>query len=240
MSALRGFTLIEVAIVTVVLTLLLGGLLIPLAAQVDQRRYSETNKSLSEIKDALIGFAQVNGRLPCPATAASSGQEGNPPVCAGLEGDLPWVTLNVPPNDAWGHRFRYRVAANMVAPQPWPAGFATTADLVIQAASKNGTPVLANNAAAVILSHGKNGFGAAGLNAAPAGTDEAKNSDGAAGGTSPADRTLFVSRTQTATTAGCSDTVDASPFCEFDDVVIWISPFVLFNRMDQAGNFIIN
>src|SRR5689334_5705366 len=62
-----GFTLLELAVVVLVITLLLGSLLIPLATQVDQRNVTETQKRLQEVKQALLNFAAVNGRFPCPA-----------------------------------------------------------------------------------------------------------------------------------------------------------------------------
>ena len=73
-TGMRGFTLIELSVVVLVITLLLGSLLIPLATQVEQRNMSETQKRLQEIKEALIGFAIANGRFPCPAigTGAST------------------------------------------------------------------------------------------------------------------------------------------------------------------------
>ncbi len=55
-----GFTLVEMAIVLVIVGLLLGGLLMPLSAQVEQRRIGETQKALDEIKEALVGFAIAN------------------------------------------------------------------------------------------------------------------------------------------------------------------------------------
>src|SRR5215468_4191829 len=73
----RGFTLLELAVVVLVVTLLLGSLLVPLATQVEQRNVSETQKRLQEIKEALIGFAMANGRFPCPA--------GNQPGDKGIE-----------------------------------------------------------------------------------------------------------------------------------------------------------
>src|SRR5574340_426127 len=95
-----GFTLTELAIVLVIVALLLGGLLVPLTAQVEQRRFRETQKALGEIREALLGFAVVNGRLPCPDTdapgTAGYGEENfpctAPPVA---EGYLPWKTLGV-------------------------------------------------------------------------------------------------------------------------------------------------
>jgi prepilin-type N-terminal cleavage/methylation domain-containing protein len=40
-----GFTLVEMAIVLVIVGLLLGGLLMPLSAQIEQRRIGETQKA---------------------------------------------------------------------------------------------------------------------------------------------------------------------------------------------------
>ncbi len=69
----RGFTLIELAIVLFVVALLLGGMLLPLAAQQDIRNYGDTQKILVEARDALLGFAVANDRLPCPAANAATG-----------------------------------------------------------------------------------------------------------------------------------------------------------------------
>ena len=70
-----GFTLIELAIVLFVVALLLGGMLLPLAGQQDIRNFGDTQKILIESRDALLGFAMANDRLPCPASAASNGVE---------------------------------------------------------------------------------------------------------------------------------------------------------------------
>lgn len=64
---LSGFTLAELAVVLVIIGLLLGGLFMPLSGQMDSRYRADTDKALSDAREALIGFAIVNGRLPCPA-----------------------------------------------------------------------------------------------------------------------------------------------------------------------------
>lgn len=136
--SVEGFTLVEIAIVMAIVALLLGGLLVPLSAQVDAQRSGETTKAMSEIREALMGFALVNGRLPCPADPAiATGSAG-----AGLEqrsgatcnsgvmasgivtvhtvsytyfvGVLPWATLGIPETDAWGRRFTYAVTESFV------------------------------------------------------------------------------------------------------------------------------
>ncbi len=67
-----GFTLVEVAIVLVVLAILTGSILVPLSAQMEQRYYDDTTRTMNDVRDALLGFAVVNKRLPCPDTDTPS------------------------------------------------------------------------------------------------------------------------------------------------------------------------
>jgi prepilin-type N-terminal cleavage/methylation domain-containing protein len=76
-----GFSLIELAMVLFIVSLLIGGLLMPLSAQNEIQGRQETVKALANIREALIGFAVVNGRLPCPAPATLA----DPTTGAGLE-----------------------------------------------------------------------------------------------------------------------------------------------------------
>jgi prepilin-type N-terminal cleavage/methylation domain-containing protein len=218
----RGFSLIEMAFVLVIVTLLLGGLLVPFSTQVEQRRIAETQKGMEEIKEALIGFAVANGRLPCPDTTGD-GQEDACPIASTTStgGNLPWVTLGTANADAWGRPFQYRVNG----------AFTTTFSLSTTGTANSGasgilrvcsdytcTSLEASNVPAVIYSSGKNG-----AIQPPASADELENT------TLPTnvkfDRT-FVSRIMT--DAG-------APVGEFDDLVTWLSPNVLFNRMVAAG-----
>ena len=135
----KGFTLIEIAIVLVIVGLLLGGLLMPLATQVEGQRRIETEKALKEINDAMIGFAQTNGRFPCPANPSTAtgvvgaGVErvtGLPtaPVCGAVGNEIgvvPWVTLGVSELDAWGRRFTYRIIPSFADAASNPPGTVT-------------------------------------------------------------------------------------------------------------------
>ena len=56
---IHGFTLIELAIVMFIVALLLGGMLLPLAAQQDVRNFGDTSKILADSRDALLGFAMA-------------------------------------------------------------------------------------------------------------------------------------------------------------------------------------
>jgi prepilin-type N-terminal cleavage/methylation domain-containing protein len=60
----RGFTLIEMAIVLIIVTLLIGGLAVPLAAQIQARRIAETNKTLDEAREAIMGYAMSHIATP--------------------------------------------------------------------------------------------------------------------------------------------------------------------------------
>lgn len=124
-SSQRGFTLVELAVVLAIVGLLLGSLIYTLSAQSDQRAREQTQRSLEQAREALLGFAVANGRLPCPASAGSSGVES--PAGGGdcsnyYDGFLPAVTLGFQPVDsdgfaldAWNNRIRYAVARNLNA-----------------------------------------------------------------------------------------------------------------------------
>ena len=61
-----GFTLIELAIVLFIIALILGGLLTPLATKLELEERKQTSEKLEEVRSSLLGFAIVNGHLPCP------------------------------------------------------------------------------------------------------------------------------------------------------------------------------
>lgn len=269
---LHGFSLVELAVVLLIVALLLGGAMSNLTVLVELQRTSETRRILEEAKDALIGYAAANGRLPCPASSTSNGVESyctnSIGACVGTtvapqshgncsnfyNGMLPAVTLGLSGldgnsylTDGWGlaaNRIRYAVYSNIntgngqingidypftannsiktatisaiSAENPLlsvcnsSAGITKTNPSVPETARCTAATTLSSSAVAVIYSLGKN---------APSGgtgADEAANLDG-----DPA----FVSH-EPAPAAGGN---------EFDDIVTWLSPNILFNRMIAAG-----
>src|SRR3981081_2186410 len=86
MSPSKGFTLAEMAVAVVILALLLFGAMVPFSAQVDIRSVADTRRTMDAIKEAIVGFALANGRLPCPADGsiaagapgAGTGQDSGP------------------------------------------------------------------------------------------------------------------------------------------------------------------
>ena len=226
-SSPGGFTLIEMAIVLLIVTLLLGGLLMPLSAQVEQRNIGETQRTMDEMKEAVLGYAMANRHLPCPDKVAGAANGANDTPNDGIEdftaagqcivqeGNFPWATMGVGNSDAWGQIYVYRV----------PAAFSNRAPLATFALGSAGTiricataacvaPRLTDSAVAVIVSRGKNqGNCAAGPCA-----DENENTDG---------DDNFVTRVITA---------PGTPTGEFDDIIDWLSPNILYNRMVAAGS----
>ena len=259
----NGFTLVELAVVIAIVALLLGALLTPLATQYQMRRNKEAESMLEEIKEALIGYAVSQGRLPCPDTNADGLENPDtPPGCtATVQGFLPWQDLGVPATDPWGRLFVYRVTPELThLVQTGPPGAANQFDLfdpgTVRVSTRGDNPalggggelkediVLTDDAAAAVASLGNNGAGGTRLDAvvmgAPAGgTDEAVNVDAAdpAALPPPAPRPphFYARRITQAGGGACDDTNEAQPFCEFDDLVIWIPRTVLMNRMLQAG-----
>ena len=59
-----GFTLVELAMVLVILALLGGSLLVPLASRIEARDRQAALERLRDIQGALTGFAIIHGRLP--------------------------------------------------------------------------------------------------------------------------------------------------------------------------------
>ena len=217
----QGFSLIELAIVLFIVALLLSGLLVPLTAQIEQQRRTETQKQLAEIQQALQGFAIINGRLPCPTTIlnpATAGYGEEAASCStnpAAEGYLPWKTLGVSEIDAWGSKrstatdpwtgyWRYRVDRFFASTFTLTTGFSVDALTIRNNAGANITSTI-ERPIAVIFSTGKN--------VTADGQNNASTSFEATSGIYQSD----------------------VPGATFDDMLIWISRPQLFNRMVSAG-----
>jgi type II secretory pathway pseudopilin PulG len=184
-----GFTLIELAIVLFVVTLLLGGVLTPLGQQINERQTGETRRVMEIARTALVGYALAHQEvlgpesLPCPdlrvtgqTGVANDGQEDrlSDGHCVDQVGNLPWLTLGLTESDAWGNRLGYAVSPD------WSGRHGTS----------DAHPHICRDiacdhpmtAAAILISHGRNGFGATnvsgGINLRPTSPEEIENVDG--------------------------------------------------------------
>jgi len=251
----KAFTLIELSVVLFIISLLMVGLLGPVGTQIESQERQQTIDTMDDIMEALYGFAVVNGRLPCP-DAFASGDGVSDPVgsgpCTDPSGDgwLPWQTLGLNiQGDVWGNRFKYHVTTpgfttvdtgtcaadgELDLCQSGTLNILTRGDDpdIIGVETKAGY-TLVSSIPAVVISHGRNALGATTVNgvtltATTAGTDEAENDDANTNGD-------FYSRTFSEGATGCTDdTNEANVLCEFDDIVMWISPNILMNRMVKA------
>lgn len=231
-----GFSLIEMAMVLLILGILLGGVLSAVSVSTDNIRISNTQAQLREIEQALYGYAQVNGRLPCPATNSSAGIEA--PVgggaCTNYFGFVPSATLGLYGGinedglllDAWQNPYRYGVSRNgtnyftsVAGVQAFfttPALLVTNTDMIRVCDIDDCSGItLADPVPALILSMGENW-------PTFTSTNETENSGEATLGAYnvPNDRT-FVDTEYNETS--------------FDDELRWLSPHILFSRLIQAG-----
>ena len=221
---MEGLSLIEVAIALAASALLLGGLMVPLAAQIDRHRLRETEAALAQALEALLGYAASHGnRLPCP-DVDGDGVEDRPgsaaAQCRGIEGGLPRATLGIPGLDGWGRRIRYRANDAYTGPAGVPRPPNTRGRLRIDdpRTAERLTVGDPEGPAAILFSCGANG-----------------RPDGANDGTG-------------GRAAGCTNPLRPDPryahgtpgragLADFDDVLVWMSKNVLLGRLVRAGTW---
>ncbi|MFT6373182.1 MAG: prepilin-type N-terminal cleavage/methylation domain-containing protein [Gammaproteobacteria bacterium] len=235
----KGFTLIEIAIVLLIATILLGYTVAMFPVQQELKQYRAVNDEMDRIIDAIYAYAQVNGRLPC-ADAAGDGiaDPNNGAECTAWYGFLPAKTLGISGRydannsllDPWGNRYRYQVTDYDTNSNG--GDFVITGDMKlvtmatldpdleictgIPTASPtdcgSATVTVAEGIPAVVLSLGKDGSTPAVSNIQLENTNNS------------ATDTVFIRST-------ISDVEGA----EFDDIVKWIAPNTLYSKMIDAG-----
>lgn len=232
-----GFTLVELSVVLLVVTLLLGSVLVPLATQARQRNAAETQRILEDTRAALLGYAMMNGRLPRPAASATDGTEAPPCATAGVAdeakctGFIPWAVLGTPRSDAWGKLIRYSVNSNYAGGISGTSVIPTTqftltaGERVVNSRDPSGAAfVLATNVPAVVVSHGYRNLGTSEQGTA---LPDSPNANADEDANALAGATTFWSRSPADSASGTGG--------EFDDQVSWISGSQLFSQLVVAG-----
>ncbi|MBT7950539.1 MAG: prepilin-type N-terminal cleavage/methylation domain-containing protein [Gammaproteobacteria bacterium] len=268
-----GFTLIELAVVLFIVSLLLAGFLSPLSTRLEQQNRERTVDKLDEIKESLLGYAVINGRLPCPDCP-----DGNVGTCGsiaaslrndGIEdrdgstsnfcrtnigtvsiGNMPWVDLQVREHDEWARHYTYGVTSNF-ADDVAGTGCGTVAvgisfeicspgainihNTYVVGPTVYPTASIAGNIPAIVISHGNDGY------EANQSAQQVENY-----GRKPVNPVngIDILSSYTATAFSTNDfiytdfTRDTSlnPPTQFDDLVIWLSPAILMNRMLVSGS----
>jgi len=232
----HGFSLIELAIVLVIIGLLLGGGLVALQSVTERERRQAQERQLREVREALYAFAMAGGRLPCPDSGGDPGSENfDGTACEDIAADgiaygaLPSATLGVGSRDAWGHPLRYAVYAEYAEDPADPDGaafdFASPApDLDIEDSAGASPVVLADDVPAVVVSFASQGgqvWTSGGFVCPGAGAgfsaDAQENCD---------DDTTFVD-------AGFRRPTDTDP--GFEHMLTWLSDPLLKARLVDAG-----
>ena len=178
-----GFTLIELSIVVVIISLMVGGLMSALAQETRRQKKAELKMKMDAIEQSLITYVKnpnYGYALPCPANPAVAPSDtvylsmdaidgaGNCLASSGYTdgsaswGSVPVRSLGLPDEyayDPWGNRFTYVVG--LVA--SYYGAFSATGPLgatdyirVYDAAGN----AISYEVSALLISHGPNGFGA--------------------------------------------------------------------------------
>ena len=132
-----GFSLIEMAIVLTILSILMASVFTLIPVKQEQQNIDEINAKLTRIQQALDSFYNQNGYLPCPAprnanfsdvgTQIGLAQDCTGSVPSGITeydapegyvwiGAIPTRTLNLPDDfmfDPWNHRIEYGVVKGL-------------------------------------------------------------------------------------------------------------------------------
>lgn len=183
----NGFTLVEMAVVLVIIGLVLSAAISMGNTLVNQSRISVTKTKLEAIKTALVSYIARNNRLPCPAipttppsTAGYGIEAATPGTCVGISdnvptgatrvvmGILPWITLGLSDEsgqDGYYNRFSYAVTANATnLNKDTIAGMLGNISIHDSSPITLGLPPIGNqinsNIVTVIISHGANANGA--------------------------------------------------------------------------------
>ncbi len=231
----RGFTLVEMAIVILIASIMVTGAISVATTQIEKSRYQSTQQKQAALKKSIMLFLTRNSRMPCPAVAtlaqgaAGYGVEAaTPGTClattqfiAGVNrnarGIIPWVSLGVDEEmtlDGFGRRFTYQVLLSQTAVNAVSgAGLVGNISILDDALGAPINPL--DPAVAVIISHGNDGYGAylpqtgtrMGLGLA-AYTNTRENTDN--------DLNFVIKE--------YSDDPVNNPALLYDDVVLWLKP----------------
>jgi len=247
----QGFTLIEVAVVFVILAALLAASIYPLTAQRESAHITQSKIQLAEIQEAIYGFAIAQGRIPCPAEPGNGGVAEPINTVTGCDSDhgfIPSATLGISGSvncdglllDAWGQPYRYSVTGSdstgsgnsdfTVSGEINSASLPTLnpnlkicRNLDVGCPASTGTNVITENAVAVIYSLGK-----------PRSTSNAQEDENAGEATIASTcglDTYDIANDNNFYAAERREIVEQ----EFDDILVWISPAILYAKLLQAN-----
>lgn len=229
----QGFTLVEIALVLLIVGLIVGGGLALIGTQIDSSRRANTQINLEEAKSALMGFVLVNQYLPCPDAdndgledRATAGPRADLCQLGSFQGAVPTGTLGDEFKDAWGNPLYYAIETNdgfTDANTPiTTAALATVGNISIDDPETGNQ--ITSEAVFVLVSFGKNGAetwasinaGACPAGGQPSGAEEQENCD--------SDNIYDRGRVNT-----------ESDNNFYDDQLVWMAAPLLFAKMAEGN-----
>jgi len=257
----NGFTLIEVAIVFIIIAVLLSYTFMPLRAQLETANIKKAHAKLVEIEEALYGFAIANNRLPCPTVPGNAGlsNPGNPTgtavehcnssaAIAGYIGFVPSSSLGLKGEvncdgllmDPWGRPYMYSISnsdesgsgdfvtfegiKNALGPTVVDPDIKVCNDLTANCTAGGGI-ASTDKAVAVIFSMGTRQRANSGKEDENAGE----------GGTVASTCGLPAYKIGNDAQYYAAQRIESGNN-QFDDILIWISPNILYSKLLQAGH----
>ncbi len=243
-----------------ILSVLLTAAFMSVSGLRESANVSEARKKLDEIEQALYGFAAANNHLPCPAIPGNGGVANQPNAASNCASSLnisdyigfvPSTTLGIKGRvncdglllDPWGRPYRYSVAntdtgngfADFVVSGDISAegmsnvtastiGYRICNNTLQNCASASALSIVSDNAVAVVFSMGS-----------PRANSSAENENAGEGGASAASSCGLANYELGNDRRYYSSTRIEQAGSEFDDIVIWLSPNILFNKMLDAN-----
>ncbi len=209
----KGFTLIEIAIVLIIIGILLAGGIPIFRATLEQKKRNETIAYIEEAKEAIKSYVKIYGRFPY----ADSDGDGKEDI-GSRSGNLPYVTLRIKPVDSYSRHLKYEVNRSLTKDRfntcrSIKNGISGYPKVVDSDAGKDAFSV-----AAVILSAGK-------MDA---------DRDG-----SPFDK-LQKDGFQGDNTDGRPNYIRYPPTDDFDDILRYISPYEIYGQICEFVSLAVN
>lgn len=243
-STTRGFTLIELSAVVIILGLLLGGALTYMTQRGYQEKLAITNKRMDMIEEAIADFRRLNNRVPRVAdrtlaiTSSTFGTEmaqnaGNYVASTITGGMVPVGALNLSPEiafDGWGRKFSYAVQREYTDTNSFTTlNIASTPTMRIYTTLIGSPGPQISRSVYALISHGRNGHGAYLANGTLSATstsaseDEKYNCQCANNGSTSTRDPYYIQRTPNLDTA-------SSNVNYYDDIVRFKTRFQLTGR----------
>lgn len=120
-----GFTLVEIAVVLLILTILAVTIGSTTSGMVEARRQNDTLANMQKVESAMVSFVSTTRRMPCPADGSLPSNDINwglerrsaSGTCDAMTtGVVPWRSVGLTPVevvDGWESLFTYRVPLHL-------------------------------------------------------------------------------------------------------------------------------